>query len=466
MNSGVSLYKNTLIYSVGTFGSKLISFLIVPLYSFYLTKAQLGYYDLVLTTISLAVPFITVQIADAAYRWLLEDPEGNRIKQTEIITTGSIILLFSYFIFSILFAIISLLIETEYKLLFFIILIVSSTLPYLQRIIRGLGHTQLYAIVGILAPILLLVFSSLFLYFSKDKLFGLLVALVASNSLVILVILLKSRVYKFYELRSFNIATAKELLSYSLPLIPNAISWWMINAANRYIILSYLGADFNGVFAISNKFPSIILIINSVFMLAWQDHILNDTQNKQDYTRYFKTFMTLQLSIVLFLVAISKYLVKYLVDPKFFDSWQYMPFLMLGVAFSSFSAFLGSGYIKLKDTKGLFVTTIVGGIVNIVTTILLIQKIGLFAPALGTLIGFAVLWIIRINHTNSLFNIEIDKTLLAVLLVFIFISMYLVFINVGLVDYSLIAISLLLTFFFNKDLFEKLFNKITKLVLK
>ena len=67
-NKSKELVKGTLIYAIGSFGSKILSLLIVPLYTFFIVPEELGNYDLILTTVNLLIPIITLQITGAAYK--------------------------------------------------------------------------------------------------------------------------------------------------------------------------------------------------------------------------------------------------------------------------------------------------------------------------------------------------------------------------------------------------------------
>ena len=78
-NRTKNLIKGTLIYAIGNFGSKILVFLIVPLYTFYISTEDMGNYDLLMTTINLLTPIVTMQISDAAFRWMVRRDEGNEI---------------------------------------------------------------------------------------------------------------------------------------------------------------------------------------------------------------------------------------------------------------------------------------------------------------------------------------------------------------------------------------------------
>lgn len=70
-NSGKKLMTGTGIYAVGTFGTKILMFLLAPLYTYYLIPSEMGTYDVLLTTIGLLIPIISLQISDAVYRWII-----------------------------------------------------------------------------------------------------------------------------------------------------------------------------------------------------------------------------------------------------------------------------------------------------------------------------------------------------------------------------------------------------------
>ena len=63
------LVKNSVVFFIGNLGSKVITFLIVPFYTYYLTTAEYGTADLVTTTVNLLVPFAMVGMNEAVLRF-------------------------------------------------------------------------------------------------------------------------------------------------------------------------------------------------------------------------------------------------------------------------------------------------------------------------------------------------------------------------------------------------------------
>ena len=77
------LIKNTIIFTLGNLGSKLISFFLIPLYTNALTTAEYGVVDLVATVGTVAVPILTLNICESVMRFAL-DKDANTRKITQI----------------------------------------------------------------------------------------------------------------------------------------------------------------------------------------------------------------------------------------------------------------------------------------------------------------------------------------------------------------------------------------------
>lgn len=198
------------------------------------------------------------------------------------------------------------------------------------------------------------------------------------------------------------------LLKYSWPLLPNAISWWLIDLGNRFIILIYLNEAYNGIYAVSARLAGIIALINSVFILSWQDYAISQLKNDTDLISQgsviFKKYLTLELTAVIFLTSISNYIVRFTTNNEYAEAANYLPLLLFSAALSAFCAFFGALYLREKNTVGVFTTTLVGGLVNIILSILLIKPIGLFGVAIGSIFGFLTTLVIR----YSIFKIRLD----------------------------------------------------------
>ena len=465
MSKGKDLLKNTLIYTIGSIGSKVLSFALLPIYSFYLTKDKLGVYDLILTTISLVVPIITLQLSQANYRWLLDAKNDNDTKKAVSTAFFSVTLLISLFVLFYIF--LSRYFAIPYEKYFILLLITTSYFNFFQDYSRGIKKNKLYAATGIVYSLGLLFFTIIFLILLKWEIEGILLASIISYAISIVIVLINTKVAKDISWRFVSKEKLKLMLHYSGPLIPNTISWWLINASNRYIILWGMDIEANGLFAVAARFPGILNIINSIFMLAWQDHTIQNSQLDGSFSgKIFELYYKMELSVTIILIACSKYIVKYFFSETFFESWKFMGILFLASAFSAFGAYYGAVYLREKKTIGLFSTTILGGLINIIFSFLLIKQIGLFAPAVGSLLGFTVVFIARKHQTKLYFNISYNQRLFTILCFIAFGWLFLSLIGVVLVDIAIIFISILLALYLNKEFIQRIFQYITPLSLR
>lgn len=457
MSQSAGLFKSTLIYTIGNLGSRILSFVLVPLYTIYLSKSQMGLYDLIITTASLLIPLITLQISDAVYRWLLEARE-DRDKVSVAITNSFVVLLISVISFICLCTVIAVFAHFDFFIYTVLYILSNIFMLFLQQVARGLGNNKLYATAGILNTFMMVLFTVIFFVLLNWGLPGILLAGIISGIITSLVILNSGKLFQYFNLSKASKVEVRSMIKYSWPLIPNAVGWWLINEINRFLILLFIGVEANGIFAISARFPSLLVMINSIFLLSWQDLAVaakgNKDTNKAAYSKIFNSYMVLEFTVVILLIAVSRYLVEIMIDPKFFESWKYMPLLYLSVAFASFSSFLGASYLNVKKTKRILLTTLAGSIVNIVICIALIKPAGLFAPAAGTLSGYFTMWLIRAYETRTFFSIKINYRLFITLLLVSFLMAKLVFIDNLLVNIAVVVFALLLVIFLNRPLFK------------
>lgn len=465
MKSKDNLLKSTLVYSIGNLGSKVLSFLLVPLYSFFLNKSDLGYYDLLLTSVTLFAPIISLQISEAMYRWLMDVGEDEENQRSRLISTGLLLIISSILITCLLLLVLYPFINVDYKYELVLIIILTIIFQYLQQVARGLKKNKVYSISGVVYTFLLLILNIIFLKILDLKLPGILYSTILAYALVNGYLVIKCNIIKYLSFKSFSKQEGFKMIKYSWPLIPNAVSWWMISLANKYLILGYLGLNENGIFAISNRFPAIILILNSIFMLAWQDHIILNEENKKSFSKFFNLFIKVELSLTIMLVLLSRTTIELLVSKDFYEAWKYMPLLYIGVAVSSLAAFLGTGYVESKNTKSIFYTTIIGGFSNLLFTYLTIDRLGLYAPSIGTLIGFTIITLIRFKQMKQYFGIVLELKESVILLFLLIIDSVIVFKENTWVDLIGIAISLALIVYFNKGLIEPLIKPLKKKTL-
>jgi O-antigen/teichoic acid export membrane protein len=450
-----SLASLTLLYAVGNLSSKVMSFVLVFFVTFYLTTQELGEFDLLLIAINLLTPFVSFQLSDSALRWLLNDQSVENI--SKIFSTISVIILISLLCFSIIIFLYNYFIPTNNILYIYILVFLQSFNLFFLQCIRGKGDNKSYVLNGVINTGLYIGLGIFFLTVIKLKIVGLIYANIIALFISTLILLFGNGLYKYYDNEKISLVFAKDLLRYSLPLVPNSLNWWAISSANRYIILLYLGAAANGVFAIAYKLPSILIIFVNIFFLAWQERAIT-THQDDDRNTYYKVvldkYIRILFSISILIVSLNKILLSRIVSEEFFSAWEYTPVLLLSVIFRSLASFYGAGYLTSKKTSGAFFSSVFGGVVTVGSSFILIPQFGLHGSGLAICIGYFTVMMIRLYHTKNIFTFKFPmKSFLRYLILFVFTSI-LNYFNFTIVTANLFFVITLLLII-NKDLLLK-----------
>ena len=402
----IDLFKGIIIYAIGNFGTKILSFLIVPLYTYYITAEDMGTYDLLITTVNLLSPIITLQISDAAYSWMMREKQIDDI----CIKSTFQILVFNTIISTLIIVGINQIYHIPYCIEFILVLASSNALSIAQKLLRGVKNQKLFANSGIIYTFIFLSLNVIQISIFKLGVKSLFTSAIIANILTLVIILILEKRLRTSLIDKIDLNLSKKMLSFSTPLIANQLSWWVINSSDRYIITFFLGKAANGIFSIAYKFPSILQMILNLFNTAWQDVSIVDDDVDQGtyYSGVFKQLYSISFTLLLPLIPITKIVINLIVEESYRASSNYISFLYLATIFQAFSSFYGVGYLKSKYTKQASLTSIYGAVINAAVNLILIRFIGLQAAAISTFLGFFVMWLIREKQNRKTLRINID----------------------------------------------------------
>jgi len=463
MSREKTLIKNTFIYAIGNLLSKCVGFILLPFYTAYFKPEDYGYFDLITTTMALLIPIVTFQLTDGIYRYLIE-ADSYKEKQ-KIISSSFNIIFIGMLISNIVYFIFVHFIRLQFRYEILIMADLSVLYGIWSQIARGLKKNVEYSFSGVIVTIVTISMNIFLVLYTNLRVEAMIISNIVASIVVLLYLEYKLKIIKYITFAVKDIELQKRLIVYSVPLLANVINWWVMNVSDRYIINYFLGMEANGIYAIANKFPTMLMMFSGIFTLAWQESAITENNSKDRdnfYSNMFNSFMKFEVTICLILISFTKVVTAIMVNSKYQVSWKYVPFLYLGAVFNSFAAFYGVGYQVAKETKGSFYTSMVGAVINILINIAMIPYIGIQAASLSTMIGFLVMWLLRIYQTKKYFDIKINKInifKLSILLI-VFTSLY--FYNNKIIDVILMLSSILIFFIFNKELIYKVILKIKK----
>ncbi|HEL2570399.1 MULTISPECIES: lipopolysaccharide biosynthesis protein [Streptococcus] len=457
MNRQKELLTNTIIIGIGNVFSKAISFLLVPFFTVWLTTEEYGDFDLLFSYISLVVPFITMQLEQAVLRFTLEKKEsaGEYFKSSFVLVLINLFLAISFICFVLRF---------QYQFSFTFCVISYSIYIFLSEYLRGLNELTKYSFVNILLGFLTIISSYFFTNVLKLAVDGLLIAFGFCYLLISIGIVVSQNLLSEFFTTPFNKITTRQLLLYAIPLLPNAISWWITSVSDRTLIRIFLGSDQNGIYAVSTKIPTLIAVFYSIFNLAWQQTAIISSKDQVDirnkfYQSTYEKLFTFLFTSGIGIIVITPLLYKFLLGEEYGNGINLVPILILGTVFLNLSQYLGGILIGKMNTKVNGVSTLIAAGINILLNLLFINLFGLIAAAMSTLICYIVLFILRIVNLKEIFNLKkviTESTVGAI--IFLFLSHVILSQDNIFVQITYVVIYLFFYIFINKKMIFGIVN--------
>lgn len=409
------LLSNTAILGIGTFGSKVLVFLLMPLYTAYLSSAQYGSADIISQSANLLMPLISLGICEAVFRFAL-DSEYDR---SHVLSCGLTIIIAGAAVAYILFPLLNLIAYFEGYMWLIILYAFSANLHSLfAQYIRACGMTTFFAVQGIISTALTIALNILFLVVMNMGVLGYVLSVVISDFVVSVIIFAIAKLYRQIRFKKINFNVMRYMLKFSIPLIPTTVFWWITNVSDRYMIKGFIGDSVNGLYAAAFKIPTLLILLSGIFIEAWQFSAVTerDTEGRSGHIiffgRVFNSFQGMLFMAGAFLIALSKIFSMVLFDSSYYTAWQYMPLLVAATVYSSIVTFLGSVYLVDKKSVQSLLTSMVGAVVNLVLNFILIPtSLGAIGAALATFFSYFVVFIIRAINTRRYipFDLHIPK---------------------------------------------------------
>lgn len=402
------LISNTLLFALGNFGSKFLVFLLVPLYTHALTTAEYGISELVITGTNLLIPFVSVSIQDATLRFALDPNNDKRVvlKNTVfILAIGSVVSCLLYPAVELYKAI------SDWSLYFVIITVVYMIRNALSVYIKAIGKSKLFAIDSIVYTGLLMVTNILFLTVFGWGLKGYFLATISTTIVSIVILGIFGDVIKGCLESKVNYSLLKEMLIFSLPMVLNNVSWWIIHSSDKVMVQYFMSVGDSGIYSVAAKMPSIISTVTNIFNQAWVISSVSEYDTSRDtsfFTNIFNAFNCVLIMFAAGIVAIIKPFMQIYVGPSFVSCWQYVPLLLLGSIFQAYATFFGAIYTSAKKNVSVMMTTLLAGIINIILNAILIPTIGIQGAVIATAVAYLVVFIFRMIDSQKYISFRID----------------------------------------------------------
>ena len=415
MNRYKSLAKNTVIFAIGTFGSKILSFIMVFFYSRAMQTAEFGTLDIIINSGSLMLPICMLGIQNSIIRFGLD----NDYKKSDVFTSGIISVLLGLLVLVIFSPAVFQISELKSYIFYLYAYVLMSSLRHIcSYFVRALGRSKLYAADGIFSTFMTCALTIIFLIPLKMGIRGYLLAIILADLSSVIFLSVKAKLLRYVKFRGLSREITKKMIRFSLPLIPTSLLWWVINVSDRYFVQYMVSASANGLYSVAYKVPTILTLVSTIFLDAWQISAVEENSSQtrnRFYSNIFKSFQGAVFVISSFLILFAKFITYILLDKSYYSSWQFIPFLMLATVYSCFVVFLGNIYLAEKRSVSTLITTLFGAVLNLILNYPLIKLYGPNGAAVATCISYFAVYAVRaidIKHRNRDINFVSFKVLI------------------------------------------------------
>ena len=397
------LLKNSFFIGVGTVASRLIVFILVPLYSMWLTPEEYGTFDLVVTYITLCVPFATLQLEQAIYVNCISGDGDSRQYYTSAL---ALVLPLLCVVSVIVFVIMCFILGLDYAPYFIFYFCSFAFFNLTTEYIRGQRELAVYSSANVAYAILVLVSSSFAVGYLGASIDGMLAAYGCSYMLVAVVLFIR---YRPLKPGLVSVRTLKNMLRLSIPLLPNSVSWWISNVSNRTFINLYLGSIANGLFAVSCKVPTIVSLLYGIFNLAFQQTAfdsIGDDDRSEYFRGLFKALAKLLVTGCTVIMALVPAFYWLAIDNSYWNGMYCIPLLLAGAILLSLSQFLGDILLSERKTSSIGISTVVAAAATIVLNATLVPFCGLIGAAFGSFAAYIGMFAMRIKALRHHFPLR------------------------------------------------------------
>lgn len=455
-------------------GSKLITFLMVPLYTYCLKQpADYGYYDVCLTLCFLLVPIVTLQMRDGAFRFLIGNDDEH--KRAAVITFACRTLTVTAVATIAVAAAISLFYPIKYLAYTIMLLLVMAVNEVMAQIARGLGNNRVFVANGIIQSFGIMALSVLLVALLGLGVKGIFIANIVARVISSCYIEWRMHIVSHYMRRHIRLKDiGRDILHYSLPLMPVTLCWWLTTSSDRFFIMHYLDLHTNGIYAVVLRFSSIIQTLSVIFYQTWQETAIIQYASS-DRDSFFSKILNGYVSVLVALLIGYTFMVKicysWLVGPEYQSGINYVYPLGISTVCYAIAAYFELPYQCAKDTKRAIPSVVLTALINVTLNCLLVPVFGIYGIIATSITSYCTLIAYRWFDTRRYCKLSLYPSTLFPLIIMIacglvFNHIDALWANVALMVALLAAVAFTMPSFIKSQVLQKANSAISRVMSK
>ncbi|TAN61323.1 hypothetical protein EPN16_03480 [bacterium] len=419
------IFKNSFFYTLGEFLKNAAAFLLVPVYTRYLSTGDYGIVAMVSAAAAFISTFLMLGQSDAVTRFYFDITDNEERKECV-----SSIFYFCVFVF-----------------MAFSVLATFSGERYFNRFFPGMPFRPFGLILA--WTVFFSVFEAFAFSVLKTKeravsfsLFNFLGFIANTFLIILLVVRFKlgafgktfadflyaavASVFFLYLIRRylvarFSFSLIKRSLSFGVPLIAHQVSLWVINLSDRYCLQLFGSLSMAGIYSIGYNVAFPVNFLSSSIGMAWSPFFFRTAEEKGarlHFSRMTTYYFVITIFTALAIAVFAREIINALATKPYYSAYTVIPVVALSYFFHALYKISTRLLIYAKQTAKLSLCTIASAAMNIVLNILWIPRYGMIGAAWATLASFAFLFIAAFFFSRKYYHVPFEYAKLS--LVFIF----------------------------------------------
>lgn len=407
----MNLFKSFSLYTIASFVERGIAFLLLPIFTFYLSTEDFGILALVTSVFSFTTPLINLGVQGAisvAYF------NGSRVNYPSYFSSSIfpplVITLFLIFLLLMFKSYVEDFFEIPFiwilSLPFFGFLSFFNSLVLVDYQIKNeASNYVIFSISSSTLNILISLFLVVSLGFSyQGRLIG------QYSSITIFFII---SIYILYNKRkllvkNINWLNIKNSLTFGLPLVPHMIGGLVISMSDRLFIDHFWGKEQLGIYNVGHLIGSAISIIgvafaNAIIPFSYELFSINTLESKVKVVKVYWIFIVLLLFIVFCVWIFTPLVFKWFIDEKFVDGSKYVIWITLGYFFQGLYLLFANIIFYLKKTILFFYLSFGNILINLGLNYFLVPILGPIGSALSTFLSFFLFFVTVASFCNKVY---------------------------------------------------------------
>lgn len=414
MSRQTELAKNTIILTVGKICTQFVSFFLLPLYTALLTPEEYGVVDLFSTYVTLLVPLFNWQFESGLFRFMLDCREDPK-KQRQLFSTVFLVNIGQTLLYLLAYLIFQRWMNSPYKLFLLLDVMLNILLSTLLQFPRGLGNNSAYAFASFLSASSTVVLNVVLIAGFQMGAYGMFWASSIAKAMTIVYLMLSQKVWRYIRVKAFSKDVFKNVLRYSLPLVPNQLSWWVVGVSDRTVISYVLGMAANGIYSVANKFSTVFITFYNIFNMSWTESValhINDEDRDAYLQQMVNSMYRLFSALCLGVIACMPFVYPMMINEQYAEGYPHVPILLVAILFQIIVGLYSAVYVAMKKSTEIAKTSFFAAAINLVVDVILIRFIGLYAASLSTLAAYMTMAVYRYFHVQKFVKISIDPRIL------------------------------------------------------